>query len=243
SGSSWRIPSTLARASIPFAPMLWSHPNSRKTSAWLSLDVDTILSTPLNVASASSMGRVISLSTSSGVEPSYGTWMNIPGNSMSGNFSSGRSRDAIRPTRASATNITKVVTGRLTAISVCLIASAARRCRKVGCHLERGVFLAVEQRVHHRDHYQRQYRRRQHPADDGNRHWCPHFGALAEPNCHRQQAENRRQRGHEDRTKAGTSCRHDRHGFLHPLGAQLVDQVHQHDRVVDDNPGEHDHAD
>jgi hypothetical protein len=48
--------------------------------------------------------------------------MKIPGNSMSGNFSNGKSREAITPTSAKATNTTIVVTGRRSAIAVCLMA-------------------------------------------------------------------------------------------------------------------------
>jgi hypothetical protein len=103
--------------------MLSSQPNCRKTSAWFSLDEEYIRSTPDNVASASSIGRVIKRSISSGVEPSYGTWMKIPGNSISGNFSRGSSLEASIPTSASATKITVVEIGRRIAISVCFISA------------------------------------------------------------------------------------------------------------------------
>jgi len=73
--------------------------------------------------------------------------MKIPGNSMSGNFSSGNNRDAINPTIASATNTTIVVTGLASEISVCLILIGTLRCRS-RCYDRTA--LAIKQRIHDR---------------------------------------------------------------------------------------------
>ena len=66
---------------------------------------------PESVAIASSEGRVMSCSTSSGVEPAYGIVIWMPGKRMSGKSSRGSSVVAMRPMSETAMNVISVVTG------------------------------------------------------------------------------------------------------------------------------------
>jgi hypothetical protein len=68
-GNSWRIDSSRVRTSKPTAEGSRSH--WKKTTSWapVSEDVERISLMPESVAIASSAGRVMSCSTSSGVEP------------------------------------------------------------------------------------------------------------------------------------------------------------------------------
>ena len=81
---------------------------------------------PLTVAMTSSAGRVIWRSTSSGVEPGYGTLITRNGKSNDGNNSSGIYRDEIAPIMMSETNTINVVTGRRMAVLVRFIACRGR---------------------------------------------------------------------------------------------------------------------
>src|SRR5690606_13496853 len=121
------------------------------------------------VASASSTGRRMLRSTSSGVEPGYGSETKKNGIVASGSASSGNRKEAIRPIATIDTNSMIVVTGRRMEISVMFIASvpggrAVQRVLLVRQHLGdlRGgvaraaaalrimlVGLAVEQVVDH----------------------------------------------------------------------------------------------
>jgi hypothetical protein len=68
-GNSCRIDSSLVRTSKPTAEGSRSHWKNTTSSAPVSDDVERISLMPDSVAIASSAGRVISCSTSSGVEP------------------------------------------------------------------------------------------------------------------------------------------------------------------------------
>jgi hypothetical protein len=121
-GNSWRMDSSFVRTSKPTAAGSLSHWKKTTSSAPVSDDVERISLMPDRVAIASSAGRVMSCSTSSGVDPAYGivTWM--PGKRMSGNSSSGRSRIAITPISATAMKVISVVTGLLSANRVWIMA-------------------------------------------------------------------------------------------------------------------------
>jgi hypothetical protein len=84
-------------------------------------------SMPGIVASASSTGRTMLRSTSSGVEPEYGSCTKKNGIVASGSASSGRRNEAIRPITTIDTNSMMVVTGRRMDSSVMFIRSVLHR--------------------------------------------------------------------------------------------------------------------
>src|SRR5688572_22825273 len=155
--------------------------NSTWTCPPSALARDFIDLMPDMVASASSTGRRMLRSTSSGVEPGYGSETKKNGIVASGSASIGSRNEAIRPITTIDTNSMMVVTGRRIDSSVMFMASAPgaggiERVLFVRQHfgdLGRGapgapaafgvvlVGLAVEQVVHDRDHQQRQQRRDQ----------------------------------------------------------------------------------
>src|SRR5690606_36827109 len=128
-------------------------------------------------ASASSTGRRMLRSTSSGVEPGYGSETKKNGIVASGSASIGSRNEAIRPITTIDTNSMMVVTGRRIDSSVMFMASAPGAggiervvflLRQHLGHLGGGVArtaaafgvvavgLAVEQVVYERDHHQGQ---------------------------------------------------------------------------------------
>src|SRR5690606_7491519 len=140
---------------------------------------------PGMVAMASSTGRRMLRSTSSGVDPAYGSDTKKNGMVASGSASSGSRNEAIRPIATIDTNSMMVVTGRRMESSVMFIARSglagavervvlvrdhlghrlgvpARAAAAFGVELVR---LAVQQVVHDRDHHQGQQGRHQQAAD------------------------------------------------------------------------------
>src|SRR5262245_26309473 len=194
-GKSCLTDSSLVRTAKPTADGSRSHWNSTTSSAPVSDDVERISLMPDSVAIASSAGRVMSSSTSSGVDPAYGIVTCSPGKRMSGKSSSGSSRSAITPISETATKVISVVTGLRSANRVWIMSAPAvlgrgRAERAAARALEA---LAVEQRIDDRDHEQREEARDRDAADHGNRHGLADLRALADADRHRQESEDRRQ--------------------------------------------------
>src|SRR5690606_35372626 len=84
-------------------------------------------------------------------------------------------------------------------------------------------------------------RRRGQSADDDAGHGSLQLAALADAQRHRNQAEHRRNRGHQDRAQTPYAGGHYRLTQPHAvLVDQLVGVVNQHDGVVDDDADEDD---
>ena len=101
----------------------------------------------------------------------------------------------------------------------------------------------VQQRVEHRDHEQRQQRRRDQPADHRVRHRGSLLGPFTDREGQRQHAENHRRRRHDDRTEPDARRREDR---LSPVRARLTLLVHEvdhQDAVLGHETHQHDDAD
>ena len=82
------------------------------------------------------------------------------------------------------------------------------------------------------------------PADHDARERRLRLAAFAEAEGEREQAEHRRERGHQDRAEPPRPGERDRLDELHPVAAaQQVRVIDEQDRVVDDDPREHDAAD
>src|SRR5262245_7139388 len=210
-GNSCLIDSSLVRTAKPTADGSRSHWNRTTSSAPVSDEVERISLMPDSVAIASSAGRVMSSSTSSGVEPAYGIVTCSPGKRMSGKSSSGSSRSAITPISETATKVISVVTGRRSAKRVWIMSGPPVRLGSAPAVLGRGraeraaaralEALAVQQRIDDRDHEQSEEARDRDAADHGDRHRLADFRAFADPDRHRQEAEDRRQLRDDDGTE------------------------------------------
>jgi hypothetical protein len=91
--------STRVRTSFAASSRFVPHSKRTWTRLWPSDEVDSISSTPGAELTARSMGRVISVSISSGATPGYSVDTVIVGNSMSGIRSTGSSQKEMAPRR------------------------------------------------------------------------------------------------------------------------------------------------
>jgi hypothetical protein len=116
-------------------------------SAPSSREVDSMRSMPESVASASSTGRVMRRSTSSGVELRYGMLTFRPGNSMSGRNSSGSCRAPMMPISVMHAKNMLTVTGRRREISVSFMPGRSCAPREKGSdHFRRTAWRGAAER-------------------------------------------------------------------------------------------------
>ncbi len=96
--------------------------------------------------------------------------------------------------------------------------------------------------VQRRHQKQRKHRRHRKAADDRARQRQIGFTAFAQPQRHRQQADNGRDRRHQDRAQPGLACLHGGFDQRLPASPQHVGKVHQQHAVTDHDADHHDHA-
>ena len=137
-GSWLRMLSILSLVSMVLTSVSIPQSNSRKMLTEFSEESETMRLTSLMVARISSTGRVISRSTSSGVELGYGMLMETKGASSSGKNSRGRSLEEIKPITTKDKNIIRVITGRRSEKSVIFMVFYLLNCRQQESRLRSG---------------------------------------------------------------------------------------------------------